>query len=112
MKQIKRILCPVDLSDDSLEAVDLATRLARDNQGEILFLHVALPILPSEKLFAEQEVKQVEEADKREFMAVQPTDPEIPCEHLFAHGNPGPTIVQVARDNACDIAVSPSQLAL
>ena len=64
MKQIKRILCPVDLSEDSLAAVDLATRLARDNQGEILFLHVALPILPSEKLFAEQEVKDAEEADK------------------------------------------------
>ncbi len=105
MNELKSIQCPVDLSEDSFAAVDLATRLARDNKASIMFLHVALPMLPSEKLFAEQEVLAVEEEDKHEFMQVKPTDPSVPCEHLFAHGNPGPVIVQVARDQGCDMIV-------
>lgn len=102
---MQRILCPVDLSEDSLAAVELATRLARDHKAEILFLHVALPVLPSEKLFAAEETEATEQADQSEFMAVEPTDDAVPYKHHFAHGNPGPVIVQVARDRHCDLIV-------
>jgi nucleotide-binding universal stress UspA family protein len=36
----KRILVPVDLSEKSSEAVDVASRLAATNQGHIVLLHV------------------------------------------------------------------------
>jgi nucleotide-binding universal stress UspA family protein len=36
----KRILVPVDLSEKSSEAVDVASRLAAANQGEVVLLHV------------------------------------------------------------------------
>jgi nucleotide-binding universal stress UspA family protein len=36
----KRILVPVDLSEKSSEAVDVACRLAAGNHGEIMLLHV------------------------------------------------------------------------
>jgi nucleotide-binding universal stress UspA family protein len=36
----KRILVPVDLSEKSSEAVDVASRMAAANQGEVILLHV------------------------------------------------------------------------
>jgi nucleotide-binding universal stress UspA family protein len=40
MKQIKRILCPVDFSETSAKALDYAERLARSTGAELVLLHV------------------------------------------------------------------------
>ena len=38
--EFRRILCPLDLSDASLRALDYATSLARESAAELLLLHV------------------------------------------------------------------------
>jgi nucleotide-binding universal stress UspA family protein len=40
MTTFKRILAPVDLTDNSREAVNLACRLASGNNGQVILLHV------------------------------------------------------------------------
>ncbi len=44
MIPIKRILCPTDFSDSSLQALDVAVDFARHFQAELLVVHVVSPI--------------------------------------------------------------------
>jgi nucleotide-binding universal stress UspA family protein len=39
-RKFKKILCPVDFSDHALTALDYATDIARQNDGQLLLLHV------------------------------------------------------------------------
>lgn len=39
-RQFKKILCPVDFSRDSLTALDYAADFARQNEGQLILLHV------------------------------------------------------------------------
>jgi len=43
-QQFSRILCPVDFDDNSMQALDTAANLARENKGTIFVLHV-VPII-------------------------------------------------------------------
>jgi nucleotide-binding universal stress UspA family protein len=44
-QQFCRILCPVDFDDNSMEALDTAANLARENNGTVFVLHVVPMIL-------------------------------------------------------------------
>ena len=44
--RIHRILVPIDLSDCSLDALEIAETLARQNQAEVLLLCVEEAIIP------------------------------------------------------------------
>ncbi len=46
MRQVKRILCPTDFSEGSLQALSAATSIAIKSKAELILLH-ALPILPT-----------------------------------------------------------------
>jgi nucleotide-binding universal stress UspA family protein len=43
--QFRRILCPVDFDDNSMEALDTAANLARENNGTVFVLHVVPMII-------------------------------------------------------------------
>jgi len=43
-QQFSRILCPVDFDDNSMQALDTAANLARENNGTVFVLHV-VPII-------------------------------------------------------------------
>jgi nucleotide-binding universal stress UspA family protein len=45
--ELKRILCPVDFSDNSLHALDYAIALAQRQEAELVLLHVVQPSLLS-----------------------------------------------------------------
>src|SRR5271169_4828768 len=38
--QFRRILCPVDFDDNSMEALDTAGNIVRENNGTVFVLHV------------------------------------------------------------------------
>ena len=41
MQNVKRILCPIDFSDATQPAMDLASRLCRDDGSKLYIVHVA-----------------------------------------------------------------------
>ena len=103
MSKFNKILCPVDLSDNSLAAIDLATMLALHNQSQVVFIYVAPPLLPEEAMFGSEYVRQTVEENKEGLKKVTPADPAVPFEHIFVSGNPGPEIVRASKD--CDLIV-------
>ena len=44
-QQFSRILCPVDFDDNSMQALDTAANLARENNGTVFVLHVVPMII-------------------------------------------------------------------
>jgi nucleotide-binding universal stress UspA family protein/CBS domain-containing protein len=77
-----------------MAAIDLATYLAKGHGGTVVFIYVA-PQWVTERTIVETDyVKGAIEADRNALHEVLPTDPSVPCEHLFVFGNPGPEIVR------------------
>jgi nucleotide-binding universal stress UspA family protein/CBS domain-containing protein len=96
MTLYKRILCPVDLSDNSLAAVELASTLANQHSAKLIFLYVAPQWLPEDALFGDDYIRGVVAADKKRLLEIRPTETGIECEHLTLNGNPSPEIVRAA----------------
>jgi len=97
MKTIQRILCPVDLSKTSLGAIDLATQLAKQNDAKVCFIYVAPQWLPQEAMIASEYIRDMVDADKKEFEQLRPSDPSVEFEHEFVSGNAGPEIVRATK---------------
>lgn len=104
MTQHNRILCPLDLSDNSRAAIEVATIHAKAKNALISFLHVAPRWLPEEATYSGEEgLTNPNEEDRREFEQLVPDDPSVSFEHLFRNGNAGPEIVRESR--GCDLIV-------
>jgi nucleotide-binding universal stress UspA family protein len=63
-KLFKRILCPIEFDDNSLKALDFASRLASQNDAELYLLHVCSTVfvplsgLVTDRVGAEQSARQ------------------------------------------------------
>ncbi len=103
MPEFKKILCPVDLSENSLAVIDLATSLAKKYQAKLVFLYVAPQWLPEEAMYGGEYIRATVAEDKKIFHELVPTDETVNYEHLFVYGNPSPEIVSAAK--SCDLVV-------
>ncbi len=103
MNGIERILCPVDLSDNSLAAIELATSLAKHYDAVLVFIYVAPQWLPDESMLGTEYIEAVIADDKKSLEQLRPAQESIRFEHQFSQGNPGPQIVRAAED--CDLIV-------
>ena len=103
MNPIKRILCPVDMSENSQSAIKLATEFAQQHHAKIVFIYVAPQWMPEETILDSEFIRNAVESDKRNFLAIRPTNDTIEYEHLFVFGNPGPEIVRASR--TCEMIV-------
>jgi nucleotide-binding universal stress UspA family protein len=108
----KRIVCPIDFSDHSQEALIVATDLAARFQAEILLVHIVpmLPKLPSlSTLFkeAEYEAQLQEEAKRRlEESVRQLAQKGVRAEVLLGTANDvGMEIVRVGEHHQADLIV-------
>ena len=97
MKSIQKILCPVDMSQASLGAIDIATQLAKQNDAKIRFFHVASQWLTKEAMVDNEYARETVEAEKLEFERLRPSDAAVEFEHLFERGNAGPEIVRATK---------------
>jgi nucleotide-binding universal stress UspA family protein/CBS domain-containing protein len=97
MPKFHRILCPVDLSENSFGAIELATLLARQQDAKIAFYYVTPIWEPSTASGLQEYAKQVIEEEKTQLYKVRPTDSIVSFEHHFVHGNPGPEIVKASK---------------
>lgn len=101
----KKILCPLDLSTNSLEAIDVATSLAKAENGEVIFLFTAIPELPTESGYAAIEMAAAEKAAQQELEQIRPSDPKVAFRHEVRRGDPATEIVKYADENAVDMIV-------
>lgn len=112
----RSLLLPVDFSPASLAAMVMAKRIAPD--AEIILLHAFEVLNESTLRFAgvEEEVIQHYRTEARQeamqkLMALYETAQYAPwnCRLLVLHGPPGPTIIEQANLNACDLIVMGKQ---
>lgn len=103
MSRFQRILCSVDLSENSLSTIDLATSIAKQHNATLVFIYVAPKRLPEEAMLSSDYVRSTVAADKQMFFELRPSDDSLAFQHLFVDGNPGPEIVRAAKE--CDLVV-------
>lgn len=99
MTHYQSVLCPVDLSDHSLAAVELATNLAKQSNASLTFIFVAPQWLPEEAMFSNEYIRETVAEDKARFLEIRPTVDDVAFDHLFVNGNPGPEIVRAAKSH-------------
>jgi nucleotide-binding universal stress UspA family protein/predicted transcriptional regulator len=91
-----KVLFPVDLSANSLAALELAGVMARQHDAMLSFIHVAPPRLPQEAMIGSDEERSMVKEDMEAFLQLRPADPETDHEHIYLQGNPGPEIVKAS----------------
>jgi nucleotide-binding universal stress UspA family protein len=98
MPKYKRILCPVDLSDNSLEAIEMATTLAKAHDSKIMFCYVTPLWEPSGSSQLQEYAKQIVEESQIKLYKIRPTDPSVGFEHQLIYGNAGPELVNETKN--------------
>ena len=109
MNVFSKILCPIDFDRDSMEALDLAALIARQNSAEILLLAVvAAPIdaaieLPPVPLnpdspFENEYLRRLEKLGQEKLAG-------IPHRSLVASGNAAPQILKLIADSNVDLII-------
>ncbi len=101
----KKILVPIDLSTNSLEAIKVASSLAKVGGGEIVFLFVAIPDLPTESGYAVIEADAAVRAAQEELQRIKPAFDDIKHSHEVRRGDPASEIVRCAQELRCDMVV-------
>jgi nucleotide-binding universal stress UspA family protein len=112
MLTIRRILCPVDFSDFSRPALDLAFAVAARSGAEITALHVTAPLLPPTAAFPEvpavlavdPTVMERLRAELAAFVAPSRT-PDIPLKTVVEEGAPVTAILREAESLGADLIV-------
>lgn len=115
----KRILCPVDFSDSSAQAVEYALSLAQANDAHLTLLHVVTydPATEAPELYDTVVANRVPsldaywehmEASSREQLeaAIPPSAREFcTIDTMLAKGKPYREILRIARDEQADLIV-------
>jgi nucleotide-binding universal stress UspA family protein len=103
---IKKILVPVDYSEQSRAALDVACSMARDQQATVIIAHVVEPIQPLAPAAAYADVPVPNMDTQREQLEqVIPSDPAVGFEHQLREGNPSAGIVDLAEKENVDLIV-------
>ena len=107
---IRKILCPLDFSENSEHALLYARALAQANGAELLLLHVVeLPLsylAPDAVLPADILERQREACVQNLTTITAAVRQDLPhTDWLLEEGNPFPRIIEVARQHAVDLIV-------
>jgi nucleotide-binding universal stress UspA family protein len=118
LRHVRRILVPLDGSPESTACVGHAADLARRNEAELCFLHVALAAgaLPkgratlSAPRYLDQPYLEME-AWREEFVArclgfEQQARLDVPLQLFLRRGEPAAEIVRFASERACDLILA------
>ena len=103
----RRILSPIDFDDNSLAALDVATQIARDNDGMVLLFHVVPMIVPATGMPVYVDIYKGQEEAAREKLtdiAVKRLR-GVKHEILTQMGEPAGSILSAARRHAADLIV-------
>jgi nucleotide-binding universal stress UspA family protein len=104
-----KILCPIDFERDSMDALELAYRLAKQNSATVCLLTVigvpppAATALPPVPIFPNAEFE--EESRRRLEAVAQEKLAGISHEVFIASGNAAPEILNLAAEQKIDLIV-------
>lgn len=103
----RRILSPVDFDDGSLAALDVAARIAHQNDGTIVLLHVVPMVIAATgtPLYVDIYKGQEEAAREKLREIASQRLPEIKPELLICIGDPAGAILRTAKQTAADLIV-------
>lgn len=103
---VQRILCPVDFSESSLQAVHMATELAHQFGATIDFVHVWQPIQNFNEFRGPSAAMASEEAEVgRQLEQIHPSRSDVRCSHHLLVGDPSQEIVELAHERSSDMVV-------
>ncbi|MBS0261611.1 MAG: universal stress protein [Planctomycetes bacterium] len=102
MSAIQRILCPVDFSPVSLQALAYAERLASSLQAELVLVHAFDP--PPGPAYLELQAPP-DHALQQQLQAVSVSLPARQVVRLMHSGPPGEVICWLAQERGCDLIV-------
>jgi len=105
MLPIHTILCPVDFSENSKPAFQLACALARDYKARLHVVHVAAPpVIYGEGMVIVNSAKSREELIGR-LKNLQATEPRLAIDYHLREGEPFLEILEVAKCIKSDLIV-------
>ena len=97
---LRRILCPADVSEDPQPVVNYALSLAEENQSEFILLH-AIPLVPWQH---HEEMREISRRALEELIPEQARDWCVPqCVVRWEH--PAEAILREAQENEVDLIV-------
>jgi universal stress protein A len=113
MFPIKKILCPTDFSEPSLQAVDAAIEMAGSTGAEILLIHVVSPLAASPHpgaLHAFDTAAYLKEMltygrESMQRLIKEKIPAKVPVRSLVFAGNPSDEITRAAEDERVDLVV-------
>jgi len=113
MTEIRKVLCPVDFSETSHDALEHAVAIARWYDSEIIALYVrATPMVDTATLFtmtaalpnlSEPEDRAAAEEHLRAWL--EPRRPDVPTRTVVAEGSVAATILETAKSRGVDLIV-------
>lgn len=95
----KTIICPVDLSENSLAVIDLATTLAKQHNAKLKFMHVAPQWLSEDTMMGSDYISREVEESQKKLRQLRPSDASVEFEHQLVNGNAGPEIVRASHSS-------------
>ena len=102
--QAKRILCPVDFSETSDVALDVASKLARENEAKLFIVHVEEnPTVVHPGVFGG--LPPVAWKERHKLSDTLPTATDVRFEHDLLVGDPANEIVGFAERKNIDLIV-------
>ena len=113
MLPFHKIICPLDFSDPSYEALHSAAEMALHFQAEVVIVHVippAPPGIPADPRYAFAVLEDYEKAlrgkAEEQFTVVVQSLPEsIKFRNVIATGDAADEIVRLAKDESADLIV-------
>lgn len=104
----QHILCPVDLSGFSEQAIRVASSIARADGGKLYFLYVAMPELPMSAAGVIPDVNAHLKMEQAKLEQIRPAQADVPCERFFIRGEPVQVIIDFVKDHNIDLIVMPT----
>lgn len=110
---MEKILCPVDLKPDTLNAVEAAARLADSHKASLLLMHVftqeaydkALSDADGDMALVEQAEKERQDAMDRLCATLRQDLPALKCSSLLRYGDTRDVILEEAATRNCSLIV-------
>ena len=109
-RKFKKVLCPIDFSADAFTALDYAAEFTRQNDGQLILLHVVDN--PLTDLYGPRganfyaEVEHAREKSQEMLADAARTHASgVPCEIVVKRGNPYEEIIDLASTQRADMIV-------
>ncbi len=105
----RRVLCPIDFSEHSLAALEVALKIVQQNDAALYLLNVApMPAGAAGFQPVPMDAYPIVEKDKREQLeklAQQRIPAAVRCKTLVTSGDPAEQVLETARDLDADLIV-------